>query len=67
MNGFTDIALFLKQQAPQAPAGLGRWALFRHRWITRGHLRELSARELADVGLTQHQQYTEGLKPFWQG
>lgn len=67
MNGFTEIRLLsAQQQTLHAPAGLGRWGLFWHRWTTRQQLRALSAQELADVGLTVQQQRMEGVKPFWR-
>lgn len=67
MNGFTDVRLFLKQQELLEPAGLSYWALWRHRWATRRQLLELTAAELADVGLSAAQQREEGLKAFWRG
>ncbi|MBA1287951.1 DUF1127 domain-containing protein [Pseudomonas japonica] len=77
MNGFTDVRLYLKQQeldppassvgtCKSGPAGMSRWALICHRWVTRRQLLALSASDLADVGLTAQQQREEGLKPFWR-
>lgn len=78
MNGFTDVRLFLKQQelnepgvpvevpAREAPPGLSRWGLWRHRWATRKQLLQLTPLELRDLGLSERQQREEGLKPFWR-
>lgn len=80
MNGLSDVRLTL--HGPQleaeheavkdvfkprsAPAGLGRWGLFAHRFNTRRVLRNLDADQLRDVGLNQEQARQEGCKPFWR-
>lgn len=66
MNGFTDVRLFLRQQELLAPVGMGSLALWRLRWSTRRQLLELTAAQLADIGLTAAQQREEGLKAFWR-
>jgi uncharacterized protein YjiS (DUF1127 family) len=66
MNGFTELRPFLPQQHLKAPSRPGPLALWRHRWVTRRHLLELSAAGLADVGLSAAQQHEEGHKAFWR-
>ena len=66
MNSFTDAGLFLRPRKLRAPAGLGQLSLWRHRWVTRRQLLELTAAELADIGLTTSEQRAEGAKAFWR-
>jgi len=76
MNGFSDVRLALYSQELNegravvvktacAPK-LGRWALYRHRWMSRQMLLKLTEDELRDIGLTGGQAMREGLKPFWR-
>jgi uncharacterized protein YjiS (DUF1127 family) len=67
MNGFTDVRLFLREQELTVATRPGRWVLWQRRWATRRQLLELTAAELADVGLSVNQQREEGLKAFWRG
>lgn len=48
------------------PAGMSRWALYRHRWASRRALLELTDAELRDVGLDFRQARIEAMKPFWR-
>lgn len=76
MNGLSDVRLALYSQelsnvravvAKTACAPkLSRWALYRHRWMSRKTLLNLTENELLDVGLTPGQALREGLKPFWR-
>lgn len=80
MNGLSDVRLTLHGpqleaehgavkdvfQPRSAPACLGRWGLFAHRFNTRRVLRNLDADQLRDVGLNQEQARQEGCKPFWR-
>lgn len=75
MNGFTDMRAWLQEdrltsiagnKVRPATLGLRGWALWRHRWVTRRLLLQLSDAELADVGLSRGQQWEEGTKPFWK-
>ncbi|KFE55303.1 DUF1127 domain-containing protein [Pseudomonas syringae] len=76
MNGFSDVRLTLYSQelsegravvmkTASAPK-LGRWALYRHRWMSRKVLLSLTEDELRDIGLTGGQAMREGLKAFWR-
>ncbi|WP_349971749.1 DUF1127 domain-containing protein [Pseudomonas caspiana] len=76
MNGLSDVRLALYSQdlgngravvtkTANAPK-LGRWALYRHRWISRRTLLTLTEDQLRDVGLSSGQALLEGLKPFWR-
>ena len=49
-----------------APAGMSRWALYRHRARSRRALLELTDAQLRDIGLDFHQARSEGMKPFWR-
>jgi uncharacterized protein YjiS (DUF1127 family) len=75
VNGFTDVRVWLRddqsasaaaRKARPASLALRGWALWRHRWVTRRLLLELSDAELADIGLSRGQQWEEGTKPFWR-
>jgi uncharacterized protein YjiS (DUF1127 family) len=48
------------------PAGMSRWALYRHRSQSRRALLELTDAQLRDIGLDFQQARTEGMKPFWR-
>jgi uncharacterized protein YjiS (DUF1127 family) len=76
MNGFSDVRLALYSQELSegravvmktacAPK-LSRWALYRHRWMSRKVLLSLTEDELRDIGLTGGQAMHEGLKAFWR-
>jgi len=76
MNGFSDVRLALYSQelcegravvmkTTRKPK-LNRWALYRHRWMSRQMLLNLTEDELRDIGLTGGQAMREGLKPFWR-
>jgi uncharacterized protein YjiS (DUF1127 family) len=49
-----------------APAGMSRWALYRHRVHSRRALLELTDAQLRDIGLDFQQARAEGMKPFWR-
>ncbi len=49
-----------------APAGMSRWALYRHRARSRRALLELTDAQLRDIGLDFQQARSEGMKPFWR-
>ncbi|RMP12809.1 hypothetical protein ALQ30_05090 [Pseudomonas syringae pv. persicae] len=82
MNGFSDVRLALHSQElndyrPTAVrtvrsnkvdllAGMGRWALYRHRWASRRTLLELTDDQLRDIGLDFQQARVEAMKPFWR-
>lgn len=76
MNGISDVRLILRSQEllseqnssiqMTCPPNLSRWGVFRHRWITRQTLLELTADQLRDIGITREQAQVEGLKPFWR-
>ncbi|MEX6500825.1 DUF1127 domain-containing protein [Pseudomonas zhanjiangensis] len=76
MNGLGDVRLVLRQQelqeagraAPAASGAVGgrRWTLFWRRWRTRRALLELSAEQLADIGLSRAEARAEALRPFWR-
>lgn len=76
MNGFSDVRLTLYSQELSEGRGvvmkttrtpkLNRWALYRHRWMSRNVLLNLTEDELRDIGLTSGQAMREGLKPFWR-
>lgn len=76
MNGLTDVRLALYSQelssghavvAKKANGPkLGRWALYRHRWMSRRSLLNLTEDQLRDIGLSSGQAMREGLKPFWR-
>ncbi|KQQ53792.1 hypothetical protein ASF84_18475 [Pseudomonas sp. Leaf127] len=44
----------------------GRWALYRHRWVSRRALLNLTDDELRDIGLDYSQARAEATKPFWR-
>ncbi|RRV09141.1 DUF1127 domain-containing protein [Pseudomonas sp. v388] len=48
------------------PAGMSRWALYRHRITSRRALLELTDAELRDIGLDFRQARIEAMKPFWR-
>ena len=54
------------RQALSWPRLIATLALWRQRTRTRRGLAALTARELADIGLTRTQQRIECAKPFWQ-
>ena len=82
MNGFTDVQSALpgsQRQAQQqvnsgqrtlthteASPAVSRWALYRHRRISRRALLELTDDELRDIGLDYSQARLEASKPFWR-
>jgi uncharacterized protein YjiS (DUF1127 family) len=82
MNGLSDVRLAfhsheLEEDAPlvrkalpartaATPAGMSRWALYRHRWVSRRTLFELTDDELRDIGLDFRQARIEAMKPFWR-
>ncbi|SHN23082.1 protein of unknown function [Pseudomonas asturiensis] len=82
MNGLSDVRLMLHSQEldntlstaikavhadqSEAPAGMGRWARYRHRWTTRRTLLQMTDDELRDVGLDAWQARAEAMKPFWR-
>ncbi|RMV78818.1 hypothetical protein ALP05_01709 [Pseudomonas caricapapayae] len=82
MNGFSDVRLALHSQElndyrPAAVrtvrsnkadllAGMGRWALYRHRWTSRRTLLEMTDDQLRDIGLDFRQARIEAMKPFWR-
>lgn len=81
MNGFSDVRLMLHSQeldnslstaikavhADQSmPAGMSRWARYRHRWTSRRALLQMTDDELRDVGLDAWQARAEAMKPFWK-
>jgi uncharacterized protein YjiS (DUF1127 family) len=63
-----DRANAFDQQAPRnnAPAGMSRWALYRHRAASRRALLGLTDAELRDIGLDFRQARIEAMKPFWR-
>jgi uncharacterized protein YjiS (DUF1127 family) len=78
MNGLSDVRLLLRTDElldaqgrvfsrKEAPRGLGRWGLWRHRLQTRPALLELDAEQLRDIGLDPFEARREGMKPFWRG
>ncbi|MDB6142333.1 MAG: putative conserved small protein [Pseudomonas sp.] len=76
MNGMSDVRLILRSQELEngraisiqmsCPPNLSRWGVWRHRWITRKALVELTKDQLRDIGITHEQARVEGLKPFWR-
>ncbi|WNW12737.1 DUF1127 domain-containing protein [Pseudomonas sp. DTU_2021_1001937_2_SI_NGA_ILE_001] len=83
MNGFNDVRGLLREGSSQrgqllalggekvlpttrSPA-CGRWALYRHRWVSRRILLALTDEELRDIGLDRQQACAEAAKPFWRG
>ncbi|MDU8358817.1 DUF1127 domain-containing protein [Pseudomonas syringae group sp. J309-1] len=76
MNGLSDVRLALYSQelssgkavVAKTASGpkLGRWALYRHRWMSRRGLLNLTEEQLRDIGLSSAQAMHEGLKPFWR-
>lgn len=76
MNGLVDMRLELLnkdghdaasvEQRTHAPAGMSRWALYRHRAQSRRALLELTDEQLRDIGLDFRQARIEAMKPFWR-
>ena len=82
MNGFSDVRLAFHSQelnesqpvmfkAVQSnrvcvPTGMSRWALYRHRWISRRALLELTDDQLRDIGIDFRQARVEAMKSFWR-
>jgi uncharacterized protein YjiS (DUF1127 family) len=74
MNGLSDVRLALYSQELSegigaklsCPPNLNRWALYRHRWMSRNTLLKLTTEQLHDIGITTEQARAEGLKPFWR-
>ncbi|KPZ04465.1 hypothetical protein ALQ40_02602 [Pseudomonas syringae] len=82
MNGFSDVRLTLhshelNEYRPAAVrtvrsnkadllSGMGRWALYRHRWLSRRTLLTLTDDQLRDIGLDFRQARVEAMKPFWR-
>ena len=55
------------RDAPRDAGGLvALLRMWRHRHVTRGHLRRLDARGLADIGLDADARDREIAKPFWK-
>lgn len=48
------------------PSGMSRWALYRHRQVSRRVLLGLTDAELRDIGLDFRQARIEAMKPFWR-
>jgi uncharacterized protein YjiS (DUF1127 family) len=63
-----DQANALDKATPRknVPAGMSRWALFRHRAASRRALLGLTDAELRDIGLDFRQARIEAMKPFWR-
>ncbi|MDF2642283.1 MAG: hypothetical protein K0R45_1555 [Pseudomonas sp.] len=63
-----DRANALDRIAPHksVPAGMGRWALYRHRAKSRRALLELTDAQLRDIGLDFREARIEAMKPFWR-
>ncbi|KIQ37723.1 MULTISPECIES: DUF1127 domain-containing protein [Pseudomonas syringae group] len=82
MNGFSDVRLaFHSQELNESqpvmfkavqnnrvcvPTGMSRWALYRHRWISRRALLELTDDQLRDIGIDFRQARVEAMKSFWR-
>jgi uncharacterized protein YjiS (DUF1127 family) len=76
MNGLSDVRLALYSQElseGQAKVAmttgspkLGRWALYRHRLVSRRALLNLTAEQLSDIGISPQQAQHEAMKGFWQ-
>jgi uncharacterized protein YjiS (DUF1127 family) len=76
MNGLMDARLELLSRddhdavmvkiRTSAPAGMSRWALYRHRIHSRRALLELTDGQLRDIGLDFRQARAEAMKPFWR-
>lgn len=76
MNGLVDVRLELLnkddhdaasiKQRTNVPAGMSRWALYRHRINSRRALLELTEEQLRDIGLDFRQARLEAMKPFWR-
>lgn len=48
------------------PAGMSRWALYRHRAKSRRALLDLTDAQLRDIGLDFREARIEAMKPFWR-
>ena len=82
MNGFSDVRLaFHSQELNESqpvmfkavqnnrvcvPTGMSRWAPYRHRWISRRALLELTDDQLRDIGIDFRQARVEAMKSFWR-
>ncbi|QXG23687.1 DUF1127 domain-containing protein [Pseudomonas viridiflava] len=82
MNGFSDVRLaFHSQELNESqpvmftavqnnrvcvPTGMSRWALYRHRWISRRALLELTDDQLRDIGIDFRQARVGAMKSFWR-
>ena len=82
MNGFSDVRLaFHSQELNESqpvmfkavqnnrvcvPTGMSRWALYRHRWISRRALLDLTDDQLRDIGIDFRQARVEAMKSFWR-
>ena len=65
-NGSRSEAVETLRRITKGPAGLSRWALYRHRITSRRDLLALTSDQLRDIGLDYIDARAEGSKPFWR-